>query len=812
MDINKILVHEAWGVLTPNMVDDLNQLRSLNKFPAPLSISDEEKDAFRETLNIFGVPMMEGGDKGLDIETLANAYYSQMKLEDASTEMVQSPDFLPTVGATAGGIIIPTYIDKGKYLPQRVKLFASQFPSIAKIIGAFTGGVSGSLPFIEADSPEELVKEGIEYGLWETGGETVVQGLSKIWPAIKGFFAKRAATDLEPGAKDAVEQLGKSGKTLSAAQISDDYTVELFENLAANSWLGGGIMKKGQKSATQQANQDIGEFLINKYGVKTNQVTDNYVDDFIKLSPTDFGTVLQNFLKGGRAAFDDTIDKGYRSLDGALMGTVGRKNIVDISGLKKYVANLKLDMPEESFKTFKNQIKTLPDFVDFTYAKNLRSMFLGNTKAYAETGIQKAAFDDKASGTGFSIVNKAMESAINRIVKEADVTEKTGSQIMTAFRNAQDFYKLNKDTFDSTIITKLVNSSPDKVYQAVVKRDSPNDIKEFLNLINNVAVKEGVIGKAEALKLTKRIQAEFFNDVLSRAANPETGLINAKQVLSKMKNFAGIGRRGLDELFANDPNVLKEFNKMIRTLSLSQSKGTQGTPGGMLIQLGSASALAGVGGYFFGDNPYLDFGTVGGVTLILGGPRAIAKAFTDPNFTKNIVNVDKFKPGSANFSRAVIQLTNAFIKNKFFTQEEAEDFISKGINRGVLDENINNYIGKDIKNKKFSDTGFVPDEAAIEEKANLLKQLDIQTLEDDEPVAVASARELPSAPPGFQDPGLMGALDLGPITTASAPPSQSINPNTLASLESVGLPFFQAKDGGLASIEPKKFKKPQVVS
>ena len=93
----------------------------------------------------------------------------------------------------------------------------------------------------------------------------------------------------------------------------------------------------------------------------------------------------------------------------------------------------------------------------------------------------------------------------------------------------------------------------------------------------------------------------------------------------------------------------------------------------------------------------------------------------------------------------------------------------------------------------------------LEAKANLLKQLDIQTLDDDEPLAVASL----DAPPSRSVS--MAPLDLGPLTAASVPPSQSINPETIASLDSVGLPFF-AKDGGLASIEPKKFKKPQVVS
>lgn len=806
MDIDKILVYEAWGLLKPSEINDLNGLRDLNRFPAPLSISQEEKDGFMESLNIMGVPMTDIGE-GLDLETIANTYYSSRKLEDAVDEVVKDPDFKPLVGATTLGIALPMLIDKkGKTLPTRLRILAEKYPSVAKILAAFTGGVGGSVPFIEADTPEELIQEGVKYGLWEAGGETFVQAITKLWPAIKGFFVKRAASDLEKGASDAITQLGKSGETLTPGQLSDDYAIELIENLAANSWLGGGVIKSAQKSATQKASDDVGEFLINKYGGKSNQVTDNFVEGFIKLNQDDFGMVIQNFLKGGRAVFDTTVDQGYRSLDKALLGTTGNAKIVDISGLKSYVTELKKTMPEAGFQTFANQVKSLPDFVDFTYAKNLRSMFLGNTKAFADTGITKTAFDNKASGAGFNIVDRQMNAAINKVVKNKDITSKSGEQILTAFRNAQDFYSLSKQTFNDSMILKLIDGSPDKVYQAIVKRNSPNQIKEFMGFINNVAVKNGVIGKARALELTKRIQGEFFTDVLTRATDAETGLINAKQILSKMKNFAGVGRRSLDELFANDPNTLKEFNKLIRTLSLSQSKGTSGTPGGMLIQLGSAGAIGLVGGVLAGNSALLDIGMVGSVSLILGGPRAIAKVFTDPNFTKNIINVNKFKPGSANFSRAVIQLTNDFIKANFFTQEEAEDFISKGINRGVLDENIANYIGKNVKNVKVADTGFVPDEAAVEETANLLKQLDIDTLEDDEPLAVASL----DAPPSRSVS--MAPLDLGPLTTASAPPSQSINPETIASLDSVGLPFFQAKDGGLASVDIKKFKKPQVVS
>ena len=44
------------------------------------------------------------------------------------------------------------------------------------------------------------------------------------------------------------------------------------------------------------------------------------------------------------------------------------------------------------------------------------------------------------------------------------------------------------------------------------------------------------------------------------------------------------------------------------------------------------------------------------------------------------------------------------------------------------------------------------------------------------------------------------------------PLSSPINPQTVASLESIGMPLFNAKDGGLASLDTNKFKRPQVVA
>ena len=79
------------------------------------------------------------------------------------------------VGATAGGIILPTALPGvgPATLPARTAALASQYPRIAKIVAAITGGFGGSAPFIEADSPQEFIQQASKYGLIEGLGEVL---------------------------------------------------------------------------------------------------------------------------------------------------------------------------------------------------------------------------------------------------------------------------------------------------------------------------------------------------------------------------------------------------------------------------------------------------------------------------------------------------------------------------------------------------------------------------------------------------------------------------------------------------------------
>jgi hypothetical protein len=814
MDINKLLSYEYFGLLTDEETEGVNALRDANKLPSPYAFGGDNDP--QENLSVFkqlltSSPLGSSANLDLTDEDFADLFANTQKLNNWFSQ----PENQALLGATAGGVILPTIIGGPPGIvtfPARVAALANQYPRIAKVVAAITGGFGGSAPFIEADTPQEFIQQAGKYGLIEGLGEGVIQGIAKFFPLFKDFIKSKVAKSPEKGAAEAVEQ----GVILTPGQMTSDRLVDTLENMASNAWYGGGQIAEAKARAIETGSENIGNLLLNKFDPGVTKAFDNSVDDFVSnAGEKDFALVMQNFLKDGRAAQDIFIDKSYKALDKALIGTVGNAKIIDIGGLKKYVKNLQKQVPTDSplAATYK-QIAALPDFVDFTMAKNIRSMFLGNTKAFQETGIPVSTFSEKVSGGAFGIVNREMETAIskiseshaNKLINEGmDATlakqagDKLYDQIFGTFRNAQDFYSISKETFNDIMISKIINAKPDAVYNMLLKSKSPNRVKDLFKLLDR-GVEDNAITALDKLKLTKNIQGEFFAKILTDSIDEGTGILNAQKLFRQLRTFGGTSGRALKELFANDPGLLKDFRSLTRSLQLAQEKGITGAPGGFLVQL---LAAGGIGAAVNLEVGWEDAATFG---IVFGGPKAIANAFTDPKFIKNIFKVNKLKPGSDMYTRAVVQTLNDFLLGDLISKQNVDDFINEGVNKNYLNEDAKKYFeNKNTKSGTDGSSTLVTDPAELEAKSNLLQQLGIETL-DEEPLAVASLDGSPSRSVS------MAPLDLGPINTASGPPSRSINPETIASLESVGLPFFQAKDGGLASVDFKKFKKPQVVS
>ena len=273
-----------------------------------------------------------------------------------------------------------------------------------------------------------------------------------------------------------------------------------------------------------------------------------------------------------------------------------------------------------------------------------------------------------------------------------NLSKATIAQINESWRGVNALYKGSKNSFQSTLMTKIINGDPDAVYTSLIKGKHALRIKEFKNLIFNTAVKEGVLeNNLAATKLWRKVQGEFFVDMIGRSIDGEAGILSAKSLLSKLKTFSGRGDRALNELFSNSPQILKDFKSFARTLELAQSKGIKGVPGGMLIQLMQASAIvkgsqAAAATVMFADGN-VSWLEAGGMGLILGGPKVIAKMFTDPNFMKGVMATTRNKIGSQMYTRGAVQTINSFLTQGLFTEDQAVSAINEGISVGSLHKN-----------------------------------------------------------------------------------------------------------------------------
>ena len=186
----------------------------------------------------------------------------------------------------------------------------------------------------------------------------------------------------------------------------------------------------------------------------------------------------------------------------------------------------------------------------------------------------------------------------------------------------------------------------------------------------------------------------------------------------------------------------------------------------------------------------------------------IAKLFSNKNFVDNLLNLELTKSGTSAYARSMVQVLNNLVANQFVDPILAKRFVDEAIVEDIFPDSDKSL--KEMKwYKEVEDSDLTSEEndnpaiLDLQAKFNqsppgLLEQLGIKTL-DSEPTTETAMN---SGPPS------MSGLNIPSLGKSSS--QESINPNTLASLDAVGMPLFQAKDGGIASL--KNFKKPQVVS
>ena len=830
-EMKKVLNYERFGLLPDDVAAAVEEERRQGNYPKPLEpISTEEFQAFK---NMISQPVFAGTEKGgefleQDISDLsdmdvANIFYSLERAKDFVTD----PENLAEAGAIIGGIAAPSMLSGGAGLPVSIANFVKQYPRLGKTIAAFFGGYSGSAPFTDSQL------EALGYGAREAAGEGAFQILQKMFGgAFRRLFRGKEGESLEAGAKSSQKILSEGGATLTPARLSKEPTIDMIEQLAEVSFLGGGKIRAAGEKGVEVSQEQLGKYLTDIYYPSTAER--NFVENFVnKASLENVDDLMKNFLLKGRDFYASAVDGAYKNLNQIAKTSLRNNKIVDTNKmLAAFDRKIKAqggDMADPSVQALRNYILNFAETgkggVDFLTAKNIRSHFLSKTGFYTTSGTTAPSYLNKIAGDMASYTTNLMDESVKQAVKNEKLSAEAAKELLSSYKGANQIYKQGKETFNTKFVAQLLLDETsgqttktsldaiDNIYKTIVGAgDKPGRSREFFKLIDN-GVEKGIITKEGANLIREKMQGQYFSDILKNAT--DEGVINPKKVLDFISGKKGPGSRVLNEIFYGNKDTLKNMEKYLNAMVLAQSKGIEKQKGSLAFisgQFGAATAVLGLGG--------LSLPTMGAGIAILGGPAVIAKLFADKKFVDNLLNLEIAKSGTNKYARSLVQVLNNLVQNNFVDPILAKRFVDEAIVEDIFPEpdkvkkDLKWYQGvqdKDLTSEENDNPAILDVQAKFNKSSaspGLLESLGIQTL-DATPVEEVSVA---SAPSGFQDPGLMAPLDLGPITTASAPPSQSINPNTLASLESVGLPFFQAKDGGLASIEPKKFKKPQVVS
>ena len=223
---------------------------------------------------------------------------------------------------------------------------------------------------------------------------------------------------------------------------------------------------------------------------------------------------------------------------------------------------------------------------------------------------------------------------------------------------------------------------------------------------------------------------------------------------------------------------------------------------------GGLSTLLGLHMFGYGDvaNQGAKFGL--GTVLTM---RGITKILANPQNTKFLFEaIDSRIPYYRSYNSALKLLD---ITLDHLTEVAAE-------NAGEKKQNVLDYMNfvREVKKIAIEQMPDKDDERPIEQPTEFQEGVDQDDL--DLPAKTGASVTVPSSPTMIAPDATRGSGNLAnvlaPIDFPLAPNNQGagpINPQTVAGLEAVGLPLFNAADGGIVDLyESKKFKKPQVVA
>jgi hypothetical protein len=550
-------------------------------------------------------------------------------------------------GGTIGGLVrggakraVP-FAGLGAAAGEAVRQIGEQVESTTGLDVPLVSGEEA--PTTSAEAAIRIGKAGLRGLTGEIGGRAVVAGISfginKILAPIRKEVTAEAQRAISFISENTPEPRGfkfiqkfikpKKAPALRVAEATDDRVLDFLDNISSESLLGGKQIERF-KLAREKVLNDVADDIVNQFG----QTVD----------PDLIGNIFVNTLEGNLKPSRVLAETLYNSADDLARGAE-----ISTASLKEFVSPLVTKAEALGGIEARNAgddlittVAQLPDTIDFSVAKELRSRLISRIDEFN-------VINKKAPAIGKA---KRLTTLIDQATEEG--LRANNPKAVDVWREANKVYREGSQKFDNAFMRKLkkladpdFGGRPEAVAQEIFKPGRISNIRK---------AKLAILGdkSASGKRTWEAMQNFFVRDSLAKATNKQ-GLINGANLENVLFGRTGMGKKAVEEIVG--PNASGRLAEFANALKVTQSKQGAGT-GRVFIQLAQAAALPGL----FFDR------TRGGSALIIFGPLALSKAFTNPTLTNALIGGIKLgaksKGGASLLNRFVLGLQKEGIETQ----------------------------------------------------------------------------------------------------------------------------------------------------
>jgi len=504
------------------------------------------------------------------------------------------------------------------------------YPLARKAVQVGLAGGASSLASEAFDPSEDPMQRAKETMAFSAGGEGVggilARGLNRL---IRG------GTNLEPGAEEAIEQMGKRGAQITPGQYTTNPIADVLQNISESSLTGFKKFQTLQEAQQAAAMLDIDEYVAQFLKGRGSEEVGGGIQAAVvasakmrrELGSTVFGWVDELIKR----------DQEFAALAPAARQAAESPGVDLQSALQLAAKELKLSggRNEQITKVAGWITKASEEgqHISFADAQRLRSDLLG------------------VGRTGDEIIQGQAQGVAKRLAKSIDgsmmdYAGKLGPDVEELYRFANKFWKETAETFGDRFIKALLKAEPEQVLKKVSRREMPGTIRKVRKTVVDPLLRGPA--KVEAEAVWREVQGHTMLRI-ARDAQDAAMQTQGKRALKIIDKY---GEDTLDELFLN-PGEMSTFKKLLRTLEITQAPAGKGLPGGVFVQLGQAGAIIG-----------MMTGHIGAEAAgFVVAPEIIKHVLTNKAFSRWVTIGSKSPPGSKAALRAYVRM-QAIVANE----------------------------------------------------------------------------------------------------------------------------------------------------